>query len=131
MMTMDCLTNNWDINENKIINSFVGKRIKEISMADNVLALYFHDGSCLEFWDNGQDCCEHRYMVSDDDLSSFIAMDFMKAEVKDGPTIDEGGPIQEIQFLEITTSRGSFTIANYNDHNGYYGGFDISVRDAI
>jgi hypothetical protein len=31
-------------------------------------------------------------------------------------------------FLEIHTDRGSFTMANHNVHNGYYGGFAVEVH---
>lgn len=31
----------------------------------------------------------------------------------------------ESQFLMIRTSLGVFTVVNYNEHNGYYGGFAL------
>ena len=34
----------------------------------------------------------------------------------------------EVQFLEVKTSKGSFTMSSHNEHNGYYGGFSIEVR---
>lgn len=53
----------------------------------------------------------------------------MSAESRDGPEeADEYGGSKESQFLIITTDMGAFTIVNYNEHNGYYGGFSIVAR---
>jgi len=83
----------------------------------------------LRFRDDGQSCCERRHMHSDDDLSYFVGADFLYATIKRGPSEEYGdeGDVRECQFLEIGTSKGAFIIANYNDHNGYYGGFDLTV----
>ena len=74
--------------------------------------------------DEGQSCCENRYMSTDDDLSDFIGGTLLDAEIKAAPDeTDEWGQVHEVQFLEVRTSKGSFTMASHNEHNGYYGGF--------
>jgi hypothetical protein len=67
--------------------------------------------------------CETRWMHTDDDLSVFVGSHFISAEVRDGPEKRSGWVDIESQFLLITTDLGTATIVNYNEHNGYYGGF--------
>jgi len=103
------------------------------SMGENegaTLVLRFADGTGLRAWDDAQSCCEHRYMNTDDDLSAFAGATFNGMELREGPYVKDGewGSVSECQFLLVNTDRGTFTVANYNDHNGYYGGFGLEVR---
>ena len=110
------------------IQDSVGKEIKSIVLEEKELTIGF-DGSRLALWDDGQSCCEDRYMYTDDKLSDFIGSEFLGAEIRDGPEEQgEYGDVKESQFLVIDTSVGQFTIVNYNEHNGYYGGFAIAGR---
>ena len=68
-------------------------------------------------------------MHTDDELTDFHGAEFRGAEVRDGPTKSKYGEPQESQFLIIHTSIGDFTVVNYNEHNGYYGGFWIVARE--
>jgi hypothetical protein len=36
--------------------------------------------------------------------------------------------VHETQFLIVDTTKGSFTIVNHNEHNGYYGGFGLVAQ---
>lgn len=106
----------------------VGKTITSVKLDDDRLKFEFEDGSRLTLWDDGQSCCESRYMQTDDDLPYYAGAKFLNAEVRDGGVReDENGyeALHEIQFLVITTDRGTFSMASHNEHNGYYGGFDI------
>ena len=47
------------------------------------------------------------------------------AEIKEAPSIPTEYDEHEVQFLEVLTSKGGFTMASHNEHNGYYGGFLI------
>lgn len=117
----------------EVFQSAIGKTITAISLTDDDstedrLRLTFDDGSKIAIYDDGQSCCEHRYMHTDDDLSVHIGATLVDGELRDGPEdTGEYGDSLECQFLLITTSRGVFTIANYNSHNGYYGGFAVRV----
>lgn len=106
-------------------NSSLNKKIKTITFDDDSLRLIFNDGTALDFRDEGRSCCEHRYMCTDDDLAAFENSVFLGAELRDGPEIGGNYDVHEIQFLEIKTSAGQFTMSNHNNHNGYYGGFAI------
>lgn len=99
----------------------------ELTDGDTQLVIHFDDDRRLEIEDNKQSCCERRYMHTDDDLDFYIGATFLDARVEDGPIEERDGDYKECQFLLIDTSKGTFTIANYNEHNGYYGGFDISA----
>lgn len=112
-------------------NGSKNKTIKqaELDKADNVLRLHFTDGTGIKFFDDGQSCCETRYMNCDDDLEYFSGATLMSAEISDGPDVEAEYEKHEQQFLKIITSKGVFTVANHNEHNGYYGGFSIVVRE--
>jgi hypothetical protein len=104
-----------------------GKKLTSIE-CENALLLRFEDGTGIMLVDEGQSCCESRYMSTDDDLNYFVGAELTGAELADGP--DEGGEddCHETQFLKITTSKGVFTMVNHNEHNGYYGGFWIWAK---
>jgi len=111
----------------------LGKTIRNIEVKDDVLAISFEDGAATHLTDDGQDCCEKRYMVCDDNLSHFKGAKLLMAEVTDVKQhgcddVDSNCDAHDIQFLVVTTSKGSFTVSNHNEHNGYYGGFYIVVR---
>ena len=100
-----------------------GKLIRAISMHDNVpdphhyrdeLRLEF-DKQVLVFYDDGQSCCEHRYMHTDDDLQSFVGANFISAEIRDVGEVRSGeyGEAHEIDFLLINTTMGTFTIETH------------------
>jgi len=42
----------------------------------------------------------------------------------DGDAEDE---CHEIMFVDIVTDKGNVQIVNHNEHNGYYGGFDVTL----
>jgi hypothetical protein len=83
------------------------------------------DGTVVRVVDEEQICCEYRYITCDDDLDCLIGgtlIDIMEKEVDIGE--DE---YHEIAFVEIQTTKGCVTIATHNEHNGYYGGFNLRV----
>jgi hypothetical protein len=112
----------------QVFKRSVGKTITALKITElDRLHFAFVDDSELVLFDNGQDCCEHRYMHTDDDLQYFVGAKFLGAEVRDGPTTSEDYEVKESQFLIISTDKGQFTVVNYNEHNGYYGGFSIAA----
>jgi len=108
----------------------VGKTIADLSLGqDDALHFVFTDGTKLKIFDDGQSCCESRYMHTDDDLSLFVGAKLLGAETKDAPNVvdDDDYGEHEVQFLEVQTDRGVFTMSSHNEHNGFYGGFSIRV----
>jgi hypothetical protein len=106
----------------------IGQTINKIEISDSQLDITFTSGDKLSIYDDGQSCCEHRYMRTDDDLNYFAGHALTSLELRDAPDESDGYDTHEVQFLIITTNQGSFTIANHNEHNGYYGGFAIVLR---
>jgi hypothetical protein len=106
-----------------------GKTINALELTEDALTFTFTDGSRLVLADSGQSCCESRYMRTDDVLDDFVGGTLMDAEVRDGPDIELNYGTHEQQFLVVTTSKGVFTVASHNEHNGYYGG--ICIRASL
>jgi hypothetical protein len=95
----------------------------------NELFFKFEDNTGMVIWDNGQSCCEYRYMRTDDILSEFSGAKFLDIELKHAPDQeDEYGQVHEIQFLDIKTDKGVFQISTHNEHNGCYGGFYVVAK---
>lgn len=112
----------------KTFSNAIGKEIKNLEIIENELIFEFADGEKIALFDDGQSCCEHRYMHTDDDLKNFVGAKLQMAETKPGSEGDWDYGVKESEFLIVTTSKGQFTIVNYNEHNGYYGGFSIRCR---
>lgn len=117
--------------EAPVILASIGKKIAVLELKEKELYIEFEDKTSLSVYDDGQSCCEYRYMTSDDDLQYFIGTEFMGYELKPvtEKVSESYGDVHEMQFLQIDTSLGSFTIENHNEHNGYYGGFIITVKE--
>jgi hypothetical protein len=118
------------------IDVAIGKTITRMTLPDDVLRITFADGYELHISDEGQSCCESRYMTTDDVLDEYVGAVLISVSVLDAPNIeplpDESGDVStdehEVQFLRITTSKGDVTFATHNEHSGYYGGFSIYAR---
>lgn len=110
----------------------VGKTIKSVEVTDTILKIRYENRDSgvagIDIYDGGQSCCESRYMTCDDDLVSFVGDQIVNFEIADAD--DRGGEstVHEIRFLKVSTNNGVFTIANHNEHNGYYGGFSINAE---
>ena len=109
----------------------VGRTIDSVALTDSEELLFkFTDGSSLSISDEGQSCCESRYITCDDHLSYYSGATFLDATVVDGP--EEEDPDEwtchEQRWLVVTTSKGDFRATTHNEHNGYYGGFCINAK---
>lgn len=110
-------------------DEYYGKTIAAAELKDDCLRIGFGDGKTIEIWDNGQSCCEHRYMRTDDDVSSLVGGKLIRIEAKAAPDLpDEYGEHEQV-FVEIATDKGFITIANHNEHNGCYGGFGLTITE--
>lgn len=106
----------------------IGKTIASLKLGeDEALHFDFSDGSKMKLRDEGQSCCELRYMRTDDNLSDYIGAKLLGAEIKEAPSVEDEYGEHDVQFLELKTDRGVFTMVSHNEHNGYYGGFLISA----
>jgi hypothetical protein len=113
----------------------IGKTITALTLDEyDALCFVFDDGKKMRVSDEGHQCCESRYMRTDDALGDYLGAKFMGMVIKDAPDQYEEpdqygeGNVHEVQFLEVRTDRGVFTMTSHNEHNGYYGGFLINVE---
>jgi hypothetical protein len=116
-------------------NTAIGKVITEARISEDggdgggSLVLKFEDGSGLEIYDAGQSCCEHRYLTCDDAPQDLVGKPFSGYDIKDADEEDDGSyNIHETAFVEVRAGFDSITLTTHNEHNGYYGGFSLSVK---
>lgn len=110
--------------------TFQGLTITAANIIDNELRLSFDNGVHIAIWDNGQSCCENRYMSTDDDVATLVGGKLLHVDAKPGPEIgDDDDNYHEQIFVEIATTKGLITIVNHNEHNGYYGGFGLTITE--
>ncbi len=116
------------------VKSAIGKTIQKVWLDEekDMLIFHFSDGTGMYLFDDGQSCCESRYMRTDDDLKAYSGARLLDLELKDGPSLADPKDIwdenHDTQFLDIITDKGTFQMVNHNEHNGYYGGFWIVVK---
>ena len=109
-------------------SGMIGKTIAALRLGDDdALHFEFSDGSKMKLSDEGQMCCEHRYMRTDDNLGDYVGARLLGAQIKDAPKVQDEYDSHEVQFFEVQTNKGVFTMASHNEHNGYYGGFWIKA----
>lgn len=111
----------------KSASDFYGRTITAAELKEDELLLTFSDGVRIRVWDDGQSCCESRYMRSDDDVQSLVGHQLLRMEAKDAPSQPSEYGDHEVVFVEVGTDAGFITISNHNEHNGYYGGFGLSL----
>jgi hypothetical protein len=107
------------------VQNSLDKTISGVFITDDNLYINFTDNTALRIWDGGQSCCEHRYMVCDDNLTEYVGAKLINVISKPASFVDEDYDVHETMFIDFETTNGVFTIVNHNSHNGWYGGFYI------
>lgn len=114
------------------VDEVLGKTITRLLLDQNDrLNCTFSDGVTLILRDAAKYCCETRYMHTEDNLNDYVGARLLGVEIKEvDPVADEWDEnteygVHDVQFLEIQTSAGALTMVTHNEHNGYYGGFDV------
>lgn len=126
-----------DIPATTLYQNAKGKQIKDLGIADNQLVIIFTDYTKIRIFDELGAPSGRKYLHTDDDLEYFIGAEFLGVQKRFGAELyrsgeyysDRNRSILEIAFLLVYTTEGVFTIVNYNEHNGYYSGFDITIED--
>ena len=114
----------------EVVEASKGKTIDNLSVDDDVCRIAFDDGTAILIKDEGQSCCEDRYITCDDDNAALIGGTLEDISLRDGPEEEgEYGDVHETQFVIVQTSKGAFTLCSHNEHNGYYGGFWMQVSE--
>jgi len=111
-------------------DKYYGRIIKDANINEERLLLTFSDGVSVKIFDDGQSCCEHRYITCDDEAKDLIGNKLMKIETADGGEVGEDDyEIHEQVFIKIITDKTTITLTTHNEHNGYYGGFGLSLTE--
>lgn len=107
-----------------VIAQCIGQPLLLARIEDTRLHLTFPGGT-LTLDDQGADCCATHYITCDDDLAR-VGGDLVYVRVDDAPSIeDPNGECHDVEFLTVRTTTDTFQCANHNEHNGYYGGFQV------
>lgn len=121
------LVSDFGSNTPEIMKRCAHKEIDHIVVDENHVSILFKDLE-LVIVDNGQSCCELRYMSTDDDVTYHNKSLFMGIALGSVEEVGGDGEVHDIQFLDIYTTLGVISVASHNEHNGYYGGFDIGLE---
>lgn len=108
---------------------YYGKTIREASLIDNIFSLQFDDGVKITLTDEGQSCCEDRYITCDDNISDLHGDVLRTIEVSDGGSIETDYGDHEMAIVKIASDKSSITLTTHNEHNGYYGGFSLMITE--
>jgi len=102
---------------------------KEANNGDGAVEIRFSDGVRVVLLDDGRSCCESRYITTDDNPADFVGAELLDLESEGKEAVGEYGEPHEMEFVRLKTSKGTFTLCTHNEHNGYYGGFHIVLRE--
>ena len=122
-----------DKKSESLVTACIGRIIVVANITEESLTLTFEDGSTLALYDV-PDCCENRYMRSDDSTSDLIGARLVSIEERIGPDLTqvaESGDDHETAFVNILTDHGQYQLVMHNEHNGCYGGFALSVAAVL
>lgn len=120
-----------DLSDPHAAKKYYGREVTKAVLADDVLRIDFTDGTHFRLYDDGQSCCESRYMTTDDDPASLVGQTIVSIECRDGGHggSDDNGEYREEEFVIIQGNKSAITLCTHNDNNGYYGGFDMKIDE--
>lgn len=110
-------------------DEYYGRKISSAYILNNRLCIGFEDGKKIQIWDAGQTCCESRYITCDDDPQDLIGGVLSNIETKNGGEKENDYETHEMVFIDIITNKGMITLTTHNEHNGYYGGFALTITE--
>lgn len=117
--------------DKEALEKAIGQEISSVRVENDIIKIDFKVGFGIEILDNGQSCCEHRYMVVDDkDFDYFVGAKFTGIAVGEYLSNNDDYNCHDSQFLYIRTDIGTFDAVMHDEHNGYYAGFSPRIRIA-
>lgn len=116
-------------NKKDAAEKYYGKQIQNAEIIEDELIITFSDGIKVAILDDGQSCCEERYMTCDDDVNDLIGNELRAIQIKDGGEKEDNYESYEWAFVDIVTDKSVVQLCTHNKHNGYYGGFAVSIKE--
>ena len=110
---------------------YYGKTIKSAEVDEERLLITFDDGVTIKLWDDGQSCCECRYITCDDIAGDLVGGKLVEIFTKECNDFENEEEDHEAVFITIKTDLTAITMTTHNEHNGYYGGFGLSVTEVV
>lgn len=108
-------------------SKYYGKKITGAQFINDSLILFFAD-CIIEISDDGQSCCEERYLRTDDDPQDLVGKTLTSIKLKETKSDSDWG-VHEITFMEVQAEDACVTFSSHNEHNGYYGGICLSITE--
>lgn len=140
--------------KNHLSKKYMEKKITDVDFNEHRLVIILENKTKLKIWDDGQNCCEKRYMTCDDNIEDLIGRKLTKILIKKIEDSDDkenvtaqffvnnvyawGGEEEwehEIAFVEICTDKNSIILQAHNVHNGYHvcapytGSFLLEIKE--
>lgn len=109
------------------VKASIGETIKSVELKDDQIVIELENGSTLRLWDDGQSCCESRFITTDADLPSYKGDKIVDFETRELPSVEKDYDYHEQQTLLIKTDKGQIDFVTHVQHNGYYGGFYVKA----
>lgn len=107
----------------------IGKKIRGAKLDGDIIKIRFAKKG-IDIYDSGQSCCKNRYITTDDNPADLVGKKLTQIELADAPdSSEEGSECHEVQFLRIHAEDVTVVFETHNEHNGYYGGFAVVVRE--
>lgn len=110
-------------------SDYYGCTITKAEIDSERMLLEFDGNTTIKIFDNGQSCCENRYITCDDDVQCLVGGKLTKIEVSNAPDEEGEYGIHEKAFIEVATDKDHIKFCTHNEHNGYYGGFGLSISE--
>lgn len=108
---------------------YVGRKIKKAVFDGTGVRLTFDDDVTIYIWDSRQSCCEHRYMETTDNVSRIEGQTLVSIAERPADDVETDYGVHEVVFLEIQTDKDVISFSTHNEHNGYYGGFSLVIKE--
>lgn len=112
---------------------YVGRKITAARIdkddGDGKVRLTFSDGARVAIYDDGRSCCESRYITTDDEIEALVGQSLVSISAQPGPDAASEWGDHETCFVIIQGDQSAVTLTTHNEHNGYYGGFGLTLAE--
>jgi len=113
---------------------YYGRKITAARLEPDVgdagqFVIEFENGTVIALSDERQFCCENRYLHTEDDPEVLVGGTLRVIEELSYADTEEDGEYHEIVFLKIGTDKATIILETHNEHNGYYGGLALKIRN--
>lgn len=110
------------------LKNYYGREIIGASFDEYEVILEFDTKEKLRIRDDGQQCCEDRYMRTDDNIEDLIGCKLRNIEAREA---HESEADHEVVFLVIQADHEEVSISTHNEHNGFYSGFELEIKELL